>query len=230
MNNYQTIEINSNFVIKVRPYARGFELSDHEKILIENIWRYEESHHPKLFNGQFLNVISVDAQKMEGEFVDYKYYIAQLRDPSFRQVLDIKPLSVSGITSSGNKILVGQRSKHVTECPEFYELVPSGGFDPTSVRDGHIDILKQFQTELWEESGISASEVKDFNLLKLVYDPDNRNYEICAKLHINYTILREELQPSEEYAKLMWISKEEMGNFINKNKSQFVPFSLYLLS
>ena len=79
MNDYQTIKIEPSFCVKVLPESRGFELSDVEKEEIASIWNdqlRDRGHH--LVNGQLLNVVSAEGQQWVGEFVDYKFYLAQL--------------------------------------------------------------------------------------------------------------------------------------------------------
>jgi len=230
MNNYQTIEMRPDFYIEVLPHARGFTLSDHEKRLVDNLWNDEEAERTShLHNGQILNVVSVEPNKLVGEFIEYKYYIAQLRDPNFEEVLKIKTLAISGITTIADKILVGQRSSHVTAYKNYYELVPSGGIDPGSQVGNRINIARQFEIELWEETGISVTEIKSIRPKALIYDKENKTYEICAEINVNYTILKEPLAASEEYPKLQWISKRDIQDFVSKHESEFVPFSLYLL-
>lgn len=230
MSNYQTIKITPDFYIQVLPYARGFTLSDHEKMLVENIWRHEETARSStLHNGQILNVVSVESDRLVGEFIEYKYYLAQLRDPNFDEVLKIRTLAISGITTTVDKILIGLRAGDVSAYQGHYEFVPSGGIDPGSQIDDRINVARQFETELWEESGISVTEVKDILPLALVFDSENKIYEMCAELSINYSILREQLRPNDEYQKLEWISKREIKDFIAKHEEKFVPFSLYLL-
>jgi|LakMenEpi03Aug12_release.lakeMendotaPanAssembly.Ray.scaffolds.fasta_scaffold28986_11 hypothetical protein len=229
MNDYQTFAYSPNLTIEVLPHARGFSLSDHEKLLIENIWRHEENLASSLHNGQIFNVISLEGDKIIGEFVEYKYYLAQQRDTNFEPALQIKTLSISGITTTVDKILVGQRSATVTTYQNYYELVPSGGIDPRAQQGNQINIKRQFELELWEESGISVTEIKSIKPVAIFYDLKNKIYEACAELNINYTILKESLHPSDEYQKLEWISKREIQGFVQKHSHEFVPFSIYLL-
>lgn len=230
MSPFQIHKLNPNFYIEVTPYARGFTLSDHEKILIENIWNHEISNqNERLFNGQILNVVSFTEEKMVAEFVDYKFYLAQLRDPNFEPVLGIRTVCVSGITTIVDKVLMGRRSPTVSNFPKFYELVPSGGIDPGSLVTNKIDITKQFEVELWEETGISVTEVKDIRPLGLVYDEDQKTYDFCAEIVVNYSALKEFLDPSDEYEDLAWIPKHDIEKIIRRHKKEIVPLSLLLL-
>jgi hypothetical protein len=229
MTDYQTIKISPNLALSVIP-PRGFVLSDHQKIEIETLWRREqEVRLTNLFNGQLFNLIEINGDKLIGEFVEYKYYLAQLRNPGFVEILHILPICMSGITLAGNKILIGQRSTNVTQYPGYYETVPSGGIDSSSTVDGTIDLKRQFEKELWEETRISVTEIKKIELFSLIFDPENNLYELCGEIQVNYSSLRESLEPSEEYSKFLWLTKQELKYHIESYSSQYVPFSLHLL-
>lgn len=229
MTDYQTFKIGKNFSIEVQPEARGFELSDNERSYVEEIWHQQQKTAPKLHNGQILNCISYENEKMIGEYIEYKYYLAHLLNPSLVPSLQIQPVCISGITTVADKVLIGRRSAHVTNYKQAYETVPSGGISPSAEKEGRIDIIKQFQLELWEETGISVTEIKDFNLFALVFDPPNKQYEICAEISVNYTVIQEELESNEEYEAFTWVSRSEIKAFAAKHSNEFVPLSLYLL-
>ncbi len=230
MNHFQVHQLSSSFTIEVLPYARGFTLSDHEKILIENIWNHELNRRPSnLYNGQILNVVSFSPDKMVAEFVDYKYFLAQLRDPNFEPVLELRTVGISGVTTVVDKVLIGRRSATVSTFPNCYELVPSGGIDPSALVGDKIDFVKQFEVELWEETGISVTEIKEIRPMVLVYDENLKMYDLCAEIIVNYSVLKEFIDPSEEYEDIEWIPKSEIGREIRRHKKDFVPLSLLLL-
>ncbi len=166
---------------------------------------------------------------MIAEFVDYKYFLAQLRDPNFEPVLELRTVAVSGITTVIDKVLMGKRTETVLNYPSCYELVPSGGIDPGSMVDNKIDLSKQFEVELFEETGISATEVKEIRPLALIYDESKKMYDICAEIIVNYSVLKEFLDPSDEYEDLAWVAKQEVPRVMKRHKNQFVPLSLFLL-
>ena len=132
------------------------------------------------------------------------------------------------MTFSGDKILIGRRSRLVTQYPGHYEAVPSGGVDKNAQRGAKIDLNEQFERELWEETGISVTEIKRIRPFLLVHDRKTHTYEICAQIDVNYTVVKEERPPTEEYQELFWLPKAEMKVFIKKYGSEFVPFTLYL--
>ena len=230
MPDYQTIRLTPDFTIKAIPFARGFSLSDFEKKLVDRIWiEAQNETAARFYNGQILNFISLEENVLLGEFIDYKFYLAQLRDESLVHSLNIQPIAISGITTTANKVLVGQRSDHVTLYKNFYELVPSGTIDPECLDGDRVDFKKQFEKEVWEESAISVTDMRETNPFALIYDSNRKAYEICAEISVNYLVAKDNLSPSEEYQQLEWVPKTEIHKFAKKHRDIFVPFSLYLL-
>jgi isopentenyldiphosphate isomerase len=227
---YQTLDIGSEFKIKVLSEARGFDLSDYEKSDIDALWKSEQSTRAsKIFHGQILNFISLEGNELIGEFVDYKFFLAQILDPTLKEHLQIKPVSISGLTLSGEKVLLGKRTPRVTQYKNFYETVPSGGIDSRVVSEGHVDLLRQYELELWEETGISVTEIKSIRPFLIVYDSQEDAYEICSEIQVNYSIVNEEMPSTEEYEDFKWLTKYDLRDFVDKNSQEFVPLSLYLL-
>ncbi len=225
---YQIFKLNSQFHLEVLELPRGFVLSDYDKTRVEMVWHHEtNARSSKLFNGQLLNFVSLDGDKLVGEFVDYKFYIAQLRDPGLELLLQIAPISVSAMTLAGDKLLMGRRSQEVTQYRDLYECVPSGGVDPKALSGNKIDLREQFSRELWEETGISVTEIKRINPFQLVHDVENRHYEICATIEVNYGVVHEARGATEEYREFAWVPRSEMKTFLNKHEC--VPFTRYLL-
>lgn len=227
MDNFQTIPWPKGAVIEVLHEARGFELSDLSKNVVDQIWfETSEDHH---FNGQILNFISFENNILIGEFVEYKFYFAQMREKGLKEQLNIRPIAISGITTTANKVLIGKRSEKVSEYKNAYELVPSGVIDPESVVDHRVNLVKQFEKELWEETGISSTEVRDIVPFAFIYDRARDSFEICAQIHLNFLAASEDLRQTEEYQQLKWILKSELETFKKRHASECVPLTLYLL-
>src|ERR1700722_921126 len=106
---YQTFKLTPQFRLEVAESPRGFTLSDYDKARVEMLWQEELMARPSdLYNGQLLNFVSLDGMRLLGEFVEYKFYLAQLRDPELQPFLQIAPICISGLTFSGNKVLIGR--------------------------------------------------------------------------------------------------------------------------
>lgn len=231
MFEYQVISTLPLYTIYASPFPRLLNLSDTVKGVVEKIWKQESALPNRyLFNGQILSLVSQEGAILKGEFVEYKHYLAQMRDPSLQPILQISPLSVSGITLANKDfVLVGRRSENVTQNPNFYELVPSGGIDPNSIKDDKIDIDRQFLLELEEEAGIAASAVISIEPFGLIYEKMSQTYELCAEIRVDKDLEEKLLSPKKEYSHLLWLQKEELENFIKEQKSNFLPMSQMLL-
>lgn len=197
---------------------------------VDHIWEKAlESSEGHLFNGQFLSAIEFQGESLLAEFVDYKLYLAQLRKPSLKSHLQIRPLCISGFTHARTSVLIGKRGSHVSTYAGAYELVPSGGIDPKAKVKDTIDLRRQFMLELKEEAGIEESSVVDFHLKFLIEDLKEESFEVCAEIKLAPKMLKTPLVTSEEYSELFWIAWENIPEFIIEKSHQFVPLSLKLL-
>lgn len=223
MSHYEIIEIPKNFSFEVDSSLSKLSLSATALATIDRIWNEEETKRKgHLFNGKILNLVQLEKDRLVGKFIDYKYYIAQLREPSLKSLLKICPISISGITLMGNKILVAQRSASVTQYPEYYEFVPSGGIDLDVMIGGYIDYRLQFAKELSEETGIESSKILRISPLCLVHDLDDNILEVCAKIHLDLKIDTDLVQ-NQEYQRFFWFSHEELFKFLQEHKNACIP-------
>src|SRR5262249_31068369 len=143
------------FALSAVNFRGKIRLSDVEQAAINTLWNEAQKQFGgRLFNGQLYSFVSLKNGVLTGNFVDYKFYIAQLRNPKFKTLFNISPVAISCICCCQNKILIGKRSAFVTEYPNCYELSPSGGIDPSAAINGKIDLIKQTLVELEEEAAI----------------------------------------------------------------------------
>lgn len=230
MDVYQTTPISDYFTVVADLSSGDLELSDRVKRLIEDIWERESViRKGELFNGRLLSFVALENERLLGRFVEYKHYIAQLAEPSLKSILQIEPISISGICIAEGKFLVGKRSEMLTQYPGFYELVPSGGIEPSSVLEGRVNIAKQYQNELLEETGIEKTLIRQILPFALVHDLRKEAYEICASIKLEGEVLNISYMEGSEYSQLLWKSKMQLKKFIRENEEKFVPFSLHLV-
>lgn len=226
----KSIPLFSNYSIRVHPHPSPFQLMPEEEDLVEEIWKKEmERQEGHLFNGQLFTALEVTPSLLIGQFIPYKLYIAQLREPKLRQKLSFYPVCITGYTTDGQSILIGKRASYVTQYPGFWELVPSGGIDMHSVQDNKIDLFLQFQIELREEAGIDLGEIERITPKVLEFDSLNRVYEICAEILIHPRPSKSAVYISKEHQELKWISRKNLLEFLAKCSKEFVPFSAKLL-
>lgn len=223
---YQSFPITSHFAIEILEAPSFAEISDSKKRLIDTIWQKEQKRRGgKLYEGRILSALSKTHEKLTGYFVPYKYFLAQLCDPSLKPDLKIVPVSLSGLTVIGDNLIIAKRADWVAEYPEFYELAPSGGVQPPEEGEA-VDLKQQLLGELNDEICIGAKMVKGVKFFALVHDLKADSLEICAEIKVKpYAIL----SSSPEYQQVMSLPKSEIESFVNAHALEFVPLSVLLL-
>lgn len=228
-DDYHILPITSKFTIHLEPSNLYQGLSDSKKRLIQTYWDKEQKRREgKLHEGAILSAISYDQKSLTGQFVPYKYLFAQLCDPSLKKDLNIVPVSMSGITFIEDRLIVAKRASWVSLFSDCYELAPSGGVHPPLKDCENIDVKFQLAEELAEETGIMRSQIKSMKYFTLVHDKKENLVELCAEIHLKPGSLI--LSTSSEYTQIMVISEEEISDFAEVHKENFVPLSLTLLS
>jgi hypothetical protein len=226
---YLTLAISSKFTIHLEPSISYSELSETKKNLIQRIWDMEQKRkNGKLHEGAILSAISFDDKSLTGQFVPYKYFLAQTCDPSLKADLKIVPVSLSGMTfSEEGDLIVAKRAPWVTQYPDCYELAPSGGIRLPGGDLKTVDMKIQLLDELVEETGIETSEVKSVKFFTLVHDQKEDGIELCAEIRLKSGGLI--LSSSSEYPQIMTLAAEELPSFVDKQREKFVPLSLVLM-
>jgi hypothetical protein len=224
---YQILKINSKFAIHLTPSSSYDELSSSKKKLIQTIWEQEQKRRGgKLHEGAILSAIAYDNKSLTGQFVPYKYFLAQLFDPSLKRDLKIIPVSLSGITLVGDNLIVAKRAWWVAEYPDCYELAPSGGIRPPNAEQGFVDMKGQLLSELEDEVGIETSFVKTVRFFSLVRDNKSDGVELLAKIVVKPCAI---LSSSSEYTQILTVPLCEVESFAEAHAKEFVPLSLEML-
>jgi hypothetical protein len=128
---------------------------------VEAIWEAEKAKRPKaLFNGSLFSIDDMGATEITGWLAEYRWFLAQRRDPALRPFLRVNPLGVTGVLCCADGVVLGRRAGNVEMDAGLWELAPSGGVDG-SVMDanGEIDLRGHLLTELNEEIGVSEAKV-----------------------------------------------------------------------
>lgn len=225
---YQTHKIDPSFEVKVVDCSGKIELSDVENSYVDELWDAAQKHHMgKLFNGKLLNYLNFEKGKLYGKFVEYKYYIAQCADPKLKDRLKIRPIAISCLCTFKGHALVGKRSTFVTDFPDCFELVPSGGIDPTAVENGKVNLVKQALTELKEEAEIKPEDVNTCHPLALFQDLISGGFEICMHIELN---TKSSFLQNGEYSQLKWMPFSQLQEFALNEKNVFVGLSLHIIN
>lgn len=225
---YETLSISSKFTIHLQPSTSYSELSEDKKNLIQTIWDKEQERcNGKLHEGAILSAVSYDQKSLIGQFVPYKFFLAQFCEPSLKSALKIVPVSLNGMTYVQDQLVLAKRSSWVAQCPGCYELAPSGGIRPPGINLTEVDMKVQLLDELREETGIENSLIKSVKYFALVRDNKNDAIELCAEIRLKSTGLI--LSSSSEYTQVMTIPCSELKSFTKEYADHFVPLSLLLL-
>ncbi|MCP2000805.1 NUDIX domain-containing protein [Nitrobacter winogradskyi] len=187
---------------------------------MNEIWQREKqlrSH--ELYNGQLFSIDHCDARTIVGWISEYRYFLAQRREPSLHAALKIKPLAVTGILSCPDGVLFGRRSDRSEMDAGCWELVPSGGVDDTAVGSaGRVSIERSVLTELEEETGIGASELSAHSrAVALVEDPQSHVTDVGIMLATTSSAaqIRRRFAALEkrEYSELEIVAPADVGAF-----------------
>ncbi len=230
MRNETLIPIPADFKVLINFTHPQPNLSPAIQHKIDAIWKKELIRtQGKIFNGKLLSADDFDGKHLTSHFVEYKHYLAQARDPALKDLLKIRPICVSGYTLANDHILMGKRADYVTDYQNFYELVPSGGIDPSAIHHEHVDVNKQLIIELQEEAGIPSSLIHSIKLTYIIPYAETGAYEICAKIVLDASALERNVERNEEYTELFWIPRNKIEAFVEQNREKIVPLSIQLI-
>ena len=187
---------------------------------VDEIWQREkELRSHDLHNGRLFSVGYCDDKTIVGWMSEYRYFLAQRREPSLHATLKIKPLAVTGVLSCPNGILFGRRSVRSEMDAGCWELVPSGSVDDAAVGPtGQLSLERCLLIELEEETGIGASEVSAHcRAVALVEDPQSHVTDVgimlstaCSAAQIQHRFATLE---NREYSELEIVAPAELRAF-----------------
>ncbi|MBS4168288.1 hypothetical protein [Parachlamydia sp. AcF125] len=226
--NYHLTRLSAQHTIEMDPSSLESSLSQEIRHAIDQEWE-RESHIRPIFNGKIFNVLACNQRTLRGQFVEYKTYLAKLRNSALSPFLPLRILGVTGITEWRNKILIGKRSKNVTLYPGHYEFAPAGGIGLEALRGNQLDLKKQILLELEEEVGIGAHSVDGINPWILAHNEEGGDYQIYLKIKLKAESSFAEISPNPEYASCQWVEKDQLRAFFLKEACPVVPLTYTLL-
>ncbi len=177
--------------------------------------------------------------KMHGVHVDvqvcplkYRHFLYNRDHPE--SDLRLHVIGISGITirdeSNSREVLLGQRSRQVTQYSGAWELVPSGSIDATTLIGRKIDIEAMICQELEEETGYKCDS-RQVSPFALLLDMEENIVDIGCELQLldkKTSCDKVVVSPTGEYTTLQWVTCDEAYMRL-KNASKVVPTSRGLL-
>lgn len=186
---------------------------------VDEIWRDEARRRGEvLFNGAILSVASFDAETVVAWTGEYRWFLAQRREPELFDMLRMRPLAVSGVLSCEGGVVFGQRTQFVEMDAGLWELVPSGGVPPPDDVAG-VELACQLLTELEEEVLIDRRFVLDApKALALVEDDESHVIDVAFAMHVGLSasaiIAAFEAQSTKrEYASLEIVPNADLRRY-----------------
>jgi hypothetical protein len=201
---------------------------------VENLWLAEQRRRgTSIFNGSIFSAVEIVPLRISGRAVEYRHWVAQKARPELFDVLDVRPVAVSGLLECAEGIVFGRRGAAVTQDAGSWELVPSGGLDARNRVPGEVDYCGHCMTELREEIGIDSNAVVSVKPFCLVEDLDSHVLDIGVAMESPLdadTVLRiHRAAVSKEYDELRVVPRAALAEFGRSEAAQLVRVSAALL-
>lgn len=198
------------------------------------LWQEALELQPSLFDGRVLSLVNAGSQAATGEWVPYSWFLAQRRQPDLFAGLGVRAVGVSGILRCPDGLVFGRRSVAMSTGGNQWELVPSGGVDPSAERAGSIDFTAMIRTELLEEVGVRADSVRVGVPFAWIEDPSEHIIDIGMRLdtELSAATLDEVFVPMKgrEYDELRVVPSEQIRDFAETCHGNLLPVSCALLT
>ena len=225
---YEKMPISKDFTIEVKSTERSYSPAILAEV--EAIWNEEKlCRGDHLYNGHLLSMLSVTKDHLVGERVEYKHFLGQYVNPALAKEIQIIPTAVTGIVCAANKYLIGKRASTVLNHHGLLEFVPSGGIEQGIENPGIINPSQQLLLELWEETGIDASQVVHITPFVLIQEGEWGPVDICAIIELLPSALNHQAFPSDEHTSFAWKTKEELLQDITLQPNAYAPLTVQLL-
>ena len=192
------------------------EVPAHLAPVVEAVWEHEQAHRGgTLFNGRTLSVLSHAPDLIHTRIVEYRLVLAARRRPDLFTALAIRPLAVSGLLRCADGIVFGRRGPGVTTDSGLWELVPSGGLDAADRQA--CGPRQQILTELVEEVGLDATQIRDCRPFCLIEDRTTGVFDIGVALQTDLeagAVEEAQRRASDEYSELRIVPDHRVAEFL----------------
>lgn len=201
---------------------------------VEAIWRRELENGRRLFNGRVFSLERLKDGTAYGHLAQYKWYMAQLADPSLAPYLRVRSLAVCGLVIARGNVLLGRRHPGLALEGGLWELTPSGTISGKHREaDGSISWRLQFLEELREELGLEFPGTQAITPFALVEDTAINNWDMGIALRIEVdpqAIARQHsFGADDEYTELAFVPEADVAAFVHAHRDEMVGVSHQLL-
>ncbi|MBS0655482.1 MAG: hypothetical protein JSR46_06890 [Verrucomicrobia bacterium] len=195
------------------------------EVEVEKIWQEQNEVKNNLYNTPLLSYVSHDEQRIFGQFVEYRHFVACQYHPELRKSLNVCPLSVSGLCLSDDHILVGKRDMKLSTYGGYYECIPSGTIEARAYSHGEVDFFMQLAWELEEEAHIGEKMIQEIHPLGLFYDEKMGIYDIGMWVRLDLLKQERRNEGSEEYPMIEWMPIAKWQQLLAEPDAKIVPLS-----
>lgn len=219
----ERIDVAPDVLIKVAPTPKTLAPDTVKKV--DAIWeKARGANASNLFNGTLYSVLSVEHSQITVSATEYKFFHAQLSEPTLFGTLQLRPLACTGILNCRDGLVFGQRSKHVTLDKGRWELAPSGVFDDDCKMGGDLlDAKNLLLKEAGEELGIPSALVQVGNVFAAFQDHTTRTIDLMlsASVPISKVEVRHyfETRLHAEYSDFEVVKISDLDYFVDGNQA-----------
>ncbi len=145
---------------------------------IDRLWHLAQARTGgKLFNGRVFCADAIAPTLIRGHWSEYRRVVAQIARHDLFADLAQRSLAVGGVVAGPDGVVFGRRPADAIYQPGEWQLPPAGTVDlgaarPAGAMLGEVDVLATLFTELEEELGLAAADVRNPRPLCLVEHAD----------------------------------------------------------
>ncbi len=201
---------------------------------VEALWQRELAGGRRLFNGRVFSLERLDGCTAIGHLIQYKWYMAQLADPSLAPYLRVRSLAVCGLVIAQGRVLFGRRHPALALEGGLWELTPSGTIHGKHrEKDGSVSYRQQFLEELGEELGVTLPDAQALTPFALVEDTVLGNWDLGIALRLEadpeHIARSHSFGPNDEYTELALVPEAEVAEFVHVRQQEMTGVSRQLL-
>jgi 8-oxo-dGTP pyrophosphatase MutT (NUDIX family) len=182
-------------------------------VLVEVERRWDElcTRNPAYFDGRLCHVFGVHRNGYGGAVIhaaDCAFRFHAVQDELFD--LGVRPLGVKGITTRGDRVLLGRRSASVAAYGGQWEFAPGGVVEPGE--DPSATVARELEEETELAIGSEPTPIA------LLYDPVIRAWEMVFRMQPS----SEGPPTTAEYDELRWCRRDDLPSDLTPTARQMI--------